>query len=181
MEHVSKYLNYIIEPIPQITQEAQEEEKVLHKKKRTVKHFALRRQAVALGHQIVNFLAALQNALNGLVQDNLGLVELFLNLHDTVGLLRVLVLRNVLIQFGHDERGRARGPRRARVLGEELVDDFAEDLMGDEGRVLVVRDDDAADALCAAVGVKRVVYVEKRQKGISVFIQSGQTAGGFDY
>jgi hypothetical protein len=43
------------------------------------------------------------------------------------------------------------------VLGEEFVDDFAEELVGYEGGVLVVGDDDAADAFGAAVRVKGVV------------------------
>lgn len=41
--------------------------------------------------------------------------------------------------------------------GEEFVDDFAEELVGYEGGVLVVRDDDAADAFGTAVGVESVV------------------------
>lgn len=41
--------------------------------------------------------------------------------------------------------------------GEELVDDFAEELVGYEGGVLVVGDDDAADAFRAAVGVEGIV------------------------
>lgn len=43
------------------------------------------------------------------------------------------------------------------MLGEEFIDDFAEELVGYEGGVLVVGDDDAADAFGAAVRVKGVV------------------------
>jgi len=45
------------------------------------------------------------------------------------------------------------------VGGEELVDDLGEELVGDEGRVGVVADDDAADALGPAVGVEGVVLL----------------------
>lgn len=139
----------------------------MHGVRRTVKHLALGAQAVALGHEVVNLLAALQDALDGLVQDNLGLVELLLDLHDAVGLLRVLVLGEVVAQLGHGQLGLARGPRGARVLGEELVDALAEELVGDEGGVLVVRDDDAADALGAAVGVECVIFSRRRASLVS--------------
>lgn len=124
---------------------------------RTVKHLALVAQPITLGHKVVNLLPALQDAFDGLVQDNLGLVELLLDLEDAVGLLRVLVLLEVLLQLGHGDGGRSRGPGRPRVLGEELVDDLAEELVGYEGRILLVGDDDTADALAAAVGVECVV------------------------
>lgn len=58
----------------------------------TIKHFALVAQAVTLGDEVVDFLAALEDGLDGLVQGDLGLVELALNLQDAVGLVRVLVL-----------------------------------------------------------------------------------------
>lgn len=123
----------------------------------TIKHFALSAQTITLRHQIVNLLSSLQHTLNRLVQHNLSLVKLLLDLHDAVGLLRVLVLFEVVLQLGEGQDRLASGPRGARVLGEELVDDFAEELVGDQGGVLVVGDDDAADALGAAVGVESVV------------------------
>lgn len=58
----------------------------------TIKHLALVAQAVTLGDEVVDFLAALEDGLDGLVQGDLGLVELALNLQDAVGLVRVLVL-----------------------------------------------------------------------------------------
>ena len=42
------------------------------------------------------------------------------------------------------------------MFGEKLVDDFGEELMGDEGGVFVVGDYDAGDAFGAAVGVEGV-------------------------
>ena len=96
------------------------------------------------------------------MEDNLGLVELLLDLENAVGLLGVLVLGEVVAQLGHGDAGVASGPGGARVLGQELVDDLAEQLVGDEGRVLLVGDDDAADALAAAVGVECVVCISQR-------------------
>lgn len=92
------------------------------------------------------------------MENNLGLVELLLDLEDAVGLLRVLVLGEVLLQLGHGEGGCSGCPTGAGVLGEKLVDNLAEKLVSHEGRVLVVGDDDAADALSTAVGVESVVY-----------------------
>ncbi len=124
-----------------------------------IKHLALCTQPIALGHQIVNLLSPLQDALDSLVKHNLGLVQLALDLHDAVGLVRVLVLDNVILQLREGERGRAVGPLRARVGGQELVDDFGEELVRDQGRVGVVADDDAADAFRPAVGVEGVVLL----------------------
>lgn len=142
----------------------------------TIKHLALSAQAITLRDQIVNLLSSLQYALNSLVQDNLGLVKLLLNLHDAVGLLRVLVFFEVVLQLGEGQDGLASGPRGARVLGEELVDDFAEELVGDQGGVLVVGDDDAADALGAAVGVESVVWLMMRVSGDGFFPPLGSLA-----
>lgn len=72
------------------------------------------------------------------MQHNLGLIKLLLDLHETVGLLGVLVLGEVVLELGHDQGGLAGGPRRAWVLNQELVDDLAKDLVRDARRVLVV-------------------------------------------
>lgn len=64
-----------------------------------VEHLALSTQAVTLRDQAVNLLASLQDALDGLVEDNLGLVQLLLDLHDAVGGVGVLVLDNVLLEL----------------------------------------------------------------------------------
>lgn len=125
---------------------------------RTVEHLALVAQAIALGHQVVNLLSTLQHALDGLVEDNLGLVELLLDLEDAVGLRGVLVLGDVFLELGHDDDRLARRPRGARVGSKEFIDNLAEKLVSNEGRVLVVRHDDAADALGTAVGVEGVVW-----------------------
>ncbi|KAI6759579.1 hypothetical protein HG530_010259 [Fusarium avenaceum] len=108
---------------------------------------ALCRGAIALSHQIIDLLSTLKHTLNGLVENNLGLVKLLLDLEDAVGLLGVLVLGKVVLQLGHGKGGCAAVPAGAGVLGKELVDDLAEKLMRHKGRVLVVGDDDAADTL----------------------------------
>lgn len=126
-----------------------------------VEHLTLSTQPVALRDQIVNLLASLQHTLDGLVQDDLGLVELLLDLDDAVGLRRVLVLSDVVLEFGEGERGVALaegGVCGARVLGDEFVDDLGEHAVGYHGRVFVVGDDDAAHAFCAAVGVECVFW-----------------------
>jgi hypothetical protein len=65
----------------------------------TIKHLALCAQAITLGHQFINFLPSLQNTLDSLMQYNLSLIQLLLNLHNTVGLLRVLIFRNILVEL----------------------------------------------------------------------------------
>lgn len=54
---------------------------------------------------------SLQDALDGLVKDNLGLIEFFLNLHDAVCRLRILVFGDVLFQLGKVQRLVAVCPR----------------------------------------------------------------------
>jgi len=43
------------------------------------------------------------------------------------------------------------------MFGEEFIDDFREQLMGDERGVVVGGDDNATDAFCPTVGVEGVV------------------------
>lgn len=52
------------------------------------------------------------------------------------------------------------------MLCQKLIDDFAEELMGDKSGILVVGDDDAADALGPAVCVESIVYapIKKEQR-----------------
>jgi hypothetical protein len=113
-----------------------------------VEHFARRTKLITLLNQVVDLLSSLQNAFDGLVQDNLGLVQLLLDLHNTVCLLWVLVLDNVVLQLGVGHVGRIGrvGESRFWVFGEELIADFGEELMGYKGGVFVVGDDEAADA-----------------------------------
>jgi hypothetical protein len=122
-----------------------------------VKHLALRAQSVALGHQAVNLLPALQHALDRLLHQDLGLVELLLDLHDTVGVLGVLVLCEVVLELGPADLA-AVLERGDRVLREELVDEPRQDLVRDEAGILAVAYDDAGDALAATVDVEGVRY-----------------------
>lgn len=130
-----------------------------HKTYLGIKHLALSAETITLGNQTINLLAPLQHALDGLVQHNLGLVELLLDLHDAVCGVRVLVFGNVLLELGEGQLGVGVGEGGARVARQELVEDLGQQLVGDESRVLVVGDDDAGDALAAAVGVEGVALL----------------------
>lgn len=94
----------------QSSSKKRKEKKAKGRGSHTVKHFALSAQPIALGHQIINLLSSLQHALNRLVQHNLGLVQLLLDLHDAVGLLRVLVLGEVVRQLGEGQDDVALSP-----------------------------------------------------------------------
>ena len=63
-----------------------------------VKHLALAAQALALIHEIIQLHVSLQNTLDRLVQRNLRLIELFLDLHNAVCLLRILIFHDVFFQ-----------------------------------------------------------------------------------
>jgi hypothetical protein len=104
----------------------------------TVKHLALGTQPITLRHQIVNLLSSLQHTLNRLVQHDLRLVQLLLDLHDAIRLLRVLVLHDVILELWERERGVRVCPRGARVLSQELVDDLGKELMGYKRGVVVI-------------------------------------------
>lgn len=98
------------------------------------------------------------------MQYNLRLVQLLLDLHDRIGLLRVLVLGEVFFELGEVEGRGGRGEGGARALGEELVDDFGKELVRDEGGVVGVANNDASDAFGAAVGVKNVRLRESQSE-----------------
>ena len=63
----------------------------------TIKHLALRTKPITLRDQIINLLSSLQYALNCLMQYNLRLVQLLLDLHDAISLMRILVLDYVIL------------------------------------------------------------------------------------
>lgn len=91
------------------------------KGRRTVEHLALGTQAVTFGDKIVDLLPALQHAFNRLVNDDLGLVQLLLDLQDAVGLLRILILGKVILQFWKGQGRLASSPDRPGMLREEFV------------------------------------------------------------
>lgn len=86
-------------------------------------------ETVALGYEVVDLLATLEDALDGLVKGDLGLVKLALNLHDAVGLVGILVLGEIVLELGHGNL-LTRGPRGTRVRRQELVHDFRQQLVG---------------------------------------------------
>ena len=140
-----------------------------------IKHLTLCIQSIALLHQRINLFPPFQNALNRLMQHNLGLIQLFLNLHDTICLVRVLVFDNIFLKLREIEFGRRIGECSARILREELVDHFGEELMRDKAGIVRVADDDSGNAFSAAVGMKRVGYFsssrhERRRRGGGGFL-----------
>jgi len=98
-------------------------------------------------------------AVDGLVEDDLGLVELLLDLGDAVGLVGVLVRLDELLEGGELERVIGGGGvyRRDRLLGQELVHELGQDAVGRDVGV-ILGDDDAGDALGAGVAVDDVVW-----------------------
>lgn len=84
--------------------------------KHTVKHLALCTQAIALGDKVVDLLTTLQHTLDGLMQGNLGLIELHLDFEDAVGLVRVLVLGQVVLELRDVESWVAGYPGRLGVI-----------------------------------------------------------------
>jgi hypothetical protein len=104
-------------------------------------------------------LTSLQRALNSLLQRLLGLIQLLLDLHNAISIVRVLELFDVppkvslslAILIGL-QAGLVR-PRRLGELAGELVQDLAEQLVGDELVVVLVGDDDAGATLAAGVDV----------------------------
>lgn len=111
-----------------------------------------RRGSVYLINQIVNLLSTLQDALDSLVENNLGLIQLLLNLHDTVHLVWVLVRRDVCLQGGEGDR--LGGGACVGVEREELIEDLGKDLMGGKRGVFIVADNDTGDALGPRIHVE---------------------------
>lgn len=123
----------------------------------SIEHLALGAQTIALRHQVVDLLSAREHALDSVVQHDLGLIQLFLNLHNAVNLSRVLVLCDILLELGIWQReGLGFGEDGARVFGEEFVTDLGEYLLRNELRVLGVCYYDSADAFLTGVGMNVV-------------------------
>jgi len=117
-----------------------------------VEHLGLRRKGIGSLHEVIQLLSALEDRLDCLVQDNLGLIELLLNAHDRVRLTRVLVFLDVDVDLGEGYRGRIR-VLRLRHLGREVIQHLGKQGECGADRVLVVCDDDACKLLGAAAVV----------------------------
>lgn len=89
-------------------------------------------------------------------EDDLGLIELLLHLHDRIRLLRILVLDDIVTQDGPVDE--ALLPTRSAVLGlllphvgaelgRELVEDLVKETENDADGVFGVRDDDANERI----------------------------------
>lgn len=90
------------------------------------------------------------------MQHNLRLIQLLLDLHDTIRILRILILLQILLELRERHLGVGVRPTAARELADEIVQNLAQQLVRHERRVLVVADDDAGDALAARVRVEGV-------------------------
>lgn len=102
---------------------------------------------VRLVDKRVDALSALQHAFDGLVHDNLSLVELLLDAHDRICLFGVLVLGQVSCEglkcdstsgpglVGGTGVGSRRGPDVAGHLGGVFVENLVQQAEGDSGRV----------------------------------------------
>jgi len=106
-----------------------------------------------------SLLTSLQCTLNRLLQRLLGLVQLFLDLHDAVSVVGVLELFDVPPKVSLSltilvglQPGLVR-PRRLGELAGELVQDLAQQLVCHELVVVLVGDDDAGTPLAAGVDV----------------------------
>lgn len=93
------------------------------------------------------------------MEDNFRLIKLLLDLHDAVCLGGILVLDDVFLKSRQrtsilaESRIRERGPR---VLGKEFIHNLAKKLVGDQGRIVTIGDDDTGNTLCATIGVECV-------------------------
>lgn len=114
-------------------------------------------KTLALSSQII--LTSLQSALNSLLQCLLRIIQLHLNLHDAVTVVRVLELLDVPSQVTLRLASRVLlqtrlvRPRSLRELADELVQDLAQQLMRDELVIVLVGDDDAGASLAARIHV----------------------------
>lgn len=70
--------------------------------------------------------------------------------------MRILVLLNVFLKLRKRESGIGVGEGGAGVAGKKFINDFGEELMCDESRVIGVADYDASDAFSAAICVECV-------------------------
>lgn len=64
-----------------------------------VEEFALTGQPIALSHQTIDLLSPLEHAFDRLMEYNLSLVQLLLNLHNTIRLLWILIFCDILFEL----------------------------------------------------------------------------------
>ena len=101
-------------------------------------------------------LTPLQHTLNSLMQHNLRLVQLLLNLHNTIRRLRILILLQILLELRKRHLGVRIRPTTPWKFAEKLIHNLAEQLVRYERRVLVVGDDYCGYAFGPRVGVEGV-------------------------
>lgn len=113
-----------------------------------VEHLGAGRQGLALVNQGVQLLTSFQHTLNGLVQDNFGLVQLLLDPHYGVRLRWILVLLDVVGQLCEFELAIGLGgilPFDWRVFCDVVIYNLVEQRERWSHRVLLVRDEDRTE------------------------------------
>lgn len=88
------------------------------------------------------------------MQHNLRLIQFFLNLHNAICLLRVLVFYNVFFELGKVKGWVGVSEGRSWVARQEFIDYFGEKLMGHEGRVVGIADYYSGNSFSATIGVE---------------------------
>ena len=69
-----------------------------------------------------------------------------------------LVFDDVVFQLGESQSRICCGPGRSGMLGKELVNNLRKELMCDQGRIGVITDNDASNALAASICVECALY-----------------------
>ena len=90
------------------------------------------------------------------MQHNLRLIQLFLDLHNAICLLGILVFHNVFFELGEVEGGIGVSESGSWVARQKFIDHFGEKLMGYEGRVVGIADYYSGNSFSATVSVECV-------------------------
>jgi hypothetical protein len=153
-----------------------------------VEQFALGAQAIALGDQIVNLLAALHDALDSLLHDDFCLIQLLLDLHKAVRLFWVLVLLDVILQFWHLHLRAALGEVGVSggwVFDGEFFRDLSAERLCDKLGILDIGNDDGTDFVLEqgidhiACDVGSVGALESRSLGAPTLLFDAQHGAWF--
>lgn len=123
-----------------------------------IEEFTLARQSIALRHETINLFSPLKHALDRLMQYYFGLIQLLLNLHNTIRLLRILVFHNVIFELWEGQGGVRVREGSARISRKKLIDNFGEQLVRYKGWIVVVADDHTGDAFRPSIDVEGVGY-----------------------
>ena len=129
----------------------------------TIKHLGLCTQPITLLHQTINLFPPLQYTFNSLMQHNFCLIEFFLDLHNAIRLLRILVFHNVFFKLGKVEGGGGVCEGGSWVARQKFIDYLGKKLMSDESRVIGIANYDSGNSFGTTVGVKSVSWKEGQE------------------